>query len=122
VDLHPIVERLLELRGIGEDAREAFLDPSLRRLVHCDELPGVREAVGVILPFVRDGREIVVFGDYDCDGVCASAILVTTLRRLGAKTDAFIPDRFKEGYGLTAASIDRLFREHPSGRTAGVGC
>ena len=114
MDLHPIVERLLELRGIGEDAREAFLDPSLRRLVRCDELPGVREAVGVILPFVRDGREIVVFGDYDCDGVCASAILVTTLRRLGAKTDAFIPDRFKEGYGLTAASIERLFREHPS--------
>ena len=112
--MHPIVERLLELRGIGEDAREAFLDPSLRRLVRCDELPGVREAVGVILPFVRDGREIVVFGDYDCDGVCASAILVTTLRRLGAKTDAFIPDRFKEGYGLTAASIERLFREHPS--------
>ena len=114
MDLHPIVERLLELRGIGEDAREAFLDPSLRRLARCDELPGVREAVGVILPFVRDGREIVVFGDYDCDGVCASAILVTTLRRLGAKADAFIPDRFKEGYGLTAASIERLFREHPS--------
>ena len=114
MDLHPIVERLLELRGIGGDVREAFLDPSLRRLARCDELPGVREAVGVILPFVRDGREIVVFGDYDCDGVCASAILVTTLRRLGAKADAFIPDRFKEGYGLTAASIERLFREHPS--------
>lgn len=112
--MHPIVERLLELRGIGGDVREAFLDPSLRRLARCDELPGVREAVGVILPFVRDGREIVVFGDYDCDGVCASAILVTTLRRLGAKADAFIPDRFKEGYGLTAASIERLFREHPS--------
>ena len=112
--MHPIVERLLELRGIGEDVREAFLDPSLRRLARFDELPGVREAVGVILPFVRDGREIVVFGDYDCDGVCASAILVTTLRRLGAKADAFIPDRFKEGYGLTAASIERLFREHPS--------
>ena len=114
MDLHPIVERLLELRGIGEDAREAFLDPSLRRLARCDELPGVREAVDVILPFLRDGREIVVFGDYDCDGVCASAILVTTLRRLGANADAFIPDRFKEGYGLTAASIERLFREHPS--------
>lgn len=114
VDLHPIVERLLEIRGIGEDAREAFLDPSLKRLVRGDALPGVREAVGVILPFVRDGREIVVFGDYDCDGVCASAILVTTLRRLGANAGAFIPDRFKEGYGLTGAAIERLFREHPS--------
>ncbi len=76
-------------------------------------LPGVREAVAVILPFIRDKREIVVYGDYDCDGVCASAILVTALRRLGAAADAFIPDRFKEGYGLTSAAITRLFSEHP---------
>ena len=78
-----------------------------------DALPGVREAAEVILPFVRDGRKIVVYGDYDCDGVCASAILVSALRRLGALADAFVPDRFKEGYGLTAAAIGRLFSEHP---------
>jgi len=111
--LHPIVERLLELRGIGAEEREAFLDPSLARLARVDALPGVREAVEVILPFVRDGRKIVVYGDYDCDGVCASAILVSALRRLGASADAFVPDRFKEGYGLTAAAIERLFGEHP---------
>ena len=111
--LHPIVERLLEKRGVGEEEREEFLDPSLSRLACVDALPGVREAVAVILPFVRDKRDIVVYGDYDCDGVCASAILVTALRRLGATADAFIPDRFTEGYGLTAAAIDRLFAEHP---------
>ena len=103
--LHPIVERLLEKRGVGEEEREEFLDPSLSRLACVDALPGVREAVAVILPFVRDKRDIVVYGDYDCDGVCASAILVTALRRLGATADAFIPDRFTEGYGLTAAAI-----------------
>ena len=113
VKLHPIVERLLELRGIGADEREAFLDPSLRRLARADALPGVREAVDAILPFLRSGRTIVVFGDYDCDGVCASAILVTALRRLGATAEAFIPDRFKEGYGLTDAAMERLFREYP---------
>ena len=74
--LHPIVERLLEKRNVGEEEREAFLDPSLARLARVDALPGVREAVAVILPFIRDKREIVVYGDYDCDGVCASAILV----------------------------------------------
>ena len=111
--LHPIVERLLQLRGIGAEEREAFLDPSLARLARVDALPGVREAVEVILPFVREGRKIVVYGDYDCDGVCASAILVSALRRLGASADAFVPDRFKEGYGLTAAAIERLFGEHP---------
>lgn len=113
MNLHPIVERLLELRGIGAEEREAYLDPSLARLARVDALPGVRESVEVILPFVRDGRKIVVYGDYDCDGVCASAILVSALRRLGASADAFVPDRFKEGYGLTVAAITRLFAEHP---------
>ncbi|MBR0066459.1 MAG: DHH family phosphoesterase [Kiritimatiellae bacterium] len=113
MNLHPIVERLLEKRGICAEEREEFLDPSLARLVRVDALPGVREAAEVILPFVRDGRKIVVYGDYDCDGVCASAILVSALRRIGALADAFVPDRFKEGYGLTAAAIRRLFSEHP---------
>ncbi len=113
MNLHPIVERLLEKRGICAEEREEFLDPSLARLVRVDALPGVREAAEVILPFVRDRRKIVVYGDYDCDGVCASAILVSALRRLGALADAFVPDRFKEGYGLTAAAIGRLFSEHP---------
>ena len=113
MNLHPLVEELLKIRGVGEDEREEFLDPSLARLARVDALPGVREAVEAILPFVRDGREIVVYGDYDCDGVCASAILVTALRRLGAKADAFVPDRFTEGYGLTDAAIARLFAERP---------
>ena len=116
VILHPIVERLLELRGIGAEEREEFLDPSLGRLARSDALPGMREAAAAILPFVRDRRKIVVYGDYDCDGVCASAILVSALRRLGASADAFVPDRFKEGYGLTAAAIGRLFAEHPDVR------
>ena len=111
--LHPIVERLLAERGVGEDEREAFLDPSLARLARVDALPGVQKAVEVILPFVRGGQKVVVYGDYDCDGVCASAILVTALRRLGAAADAFVPDRFTEGYGLTDAAIARLFAEHP---------
>ena len=113
MNLHPLVEELLKIRGVGEDEREEFLDPSLARLARVDALPGAREAVEAILPFVRDGREIVVYGDYDCDGVCASAILVTALRRLGAAADAFVPDRFTEGYGLTDAAIARLFAEHP---------
>ena len=70
------------------------------------------EAVQVILPFLHTKRKIVVFGDYDADGVCASAILVTALRRLGGNAEAFIPHRFGEGYGMTAASLERLWCEH----------
>ena len=54
-----------------------------------------------------------MFGDYDADGVCATAILVRTIRTLGGVADAFIPERFTEGYGMTDASLSRLFSEHP---------
>ena len=108
-----ILARLLAARGIGPDRIEEFFDPSLKRLVPPDVLPGISDAVAAIAPFVRDGRKIVVFGDYDADGVCASSILVSTFRSLGATAEAFIPERLAEGYGMTAASLARLFTEHP---------
>lgn len=110
--LPPILARLLASRGVTEEGREAFLDPSLTRLARSEDLPGMTEAVQVILPFLHTKRKIVVFGDYDADGVCASAILVTALRRLGGNAEAFIPHRFGEGYGMTAASLERLWCEH----------
>lgn len=110
--LPPILARLLASRGVTEEGREAFLDPSLTRLARSDDLPGMTEAVQVILPFLHTKRKIVVFGDYDADGVCASAILVTALRRLGGNAEAFIPHRFGEGYGMTTASLERLWCEH----------
>ena len=108
-----IVEELLAKRGLSGEALEAFLDPSLKRLAKASDIPGLRSAADVILPFVRDHRAIVVFGDYDCDGVCASAILVMALSRLGANVKMFVPDRFTEGYGMTVASVGRMLAEHP---------
>ena len=107
-----VMSRILASRGVDVAALEEFLDPSLYRITDPSCIPGVDAAVQVILPFLHGGK-IVVFGDYDADGVCASAILVTALRRLGANADAFIPLRFGEGYGMTGASITRLFAEHP---------
>lgn len=113
VGLSPVVARVLSARGLTADAIEEFFDPALARLVSAADLPGVTAAVEVILPFVVARRKIVVFGDYDADGVCASAILVRTLRKLGGVADAFIPGRFTEGYGMTEASLSRLLEEHP---------
>jgi single-stranded-DNA-specific exonuclease len=61
-----------------------------------------------LLAAARAGRKITVHGDYDVDGVCSTAILVRTLRELGAECDWLIPDRAADGYGLTMATIDRL--------------
>jgi len=112
-DVCGIVEKLMAQRGLSGTAREEFLDPSLKRIARAAALPGIAAAVEVILPFVREKRPIVVFGDYDCDGVCASAILVTTVRRLGGTAEAFLPNRFTEGYGMTVASVERMLSEHP---------
>ena len=57
---------------------------------------------------VAAGRTITVHGDYDCDGVCSTAILVRALRELGASCDWYIPDRLGDGYGLTIAGVERL--------------
>ena len=111
--LSPILSRLLVARGLTLESLGSFFDPALARLASPADLPGIRAAVDVILPFVADRRKIVVFGDYDADGVCASAILVRTICRLGGVADAFIPERLTEGYGMTEASLARLFAEHP---------
>src|ERR687896_53437 len=71
-------------------------------------LPGVPQACELILGHLRRGSRIAVFGDYDVDGVCSTAILVRTLRALGADPVWELPSRFDEGYGLSTAAVERL--------------
>jgi single-stranded-DNA-specific exonuclease len=70
-----------------------------------DSMAGVVERVK---DAVAHGRKITVHGDYDCDGVCSTSILVGALRDLGAECDWYIPDRLGEGYGLTIEGLERL--------------
>ena len=109
-----ILKRLLELRGIAAADISAFLYPSLSDLAEPAELPGIVEAADVLLDAVSAGREVVVFGDYDCDGVCAAAILVKTLEALDARVRPFLPERLTEGYGMSDASVARMLSEIPS--------
>ena len=94
-----IVRRILEARGISAADLESFLNPSLRNLAPPEGLPGLVAAADVVLDAVAARKKAVIFGDYDCDGVCATAILVKTLSALGADVEPFLPDRRSEGYG-----------------------
>ena len=69
---------------------------------------GMGEAVRQILAAIAAGRTITVHGDFDVDGVCATALSVSTLRELGADCDWLIPDRLADGYGLSAENVRRL--------------
>ncbi len=115
-DLPEILRELLEARGLAGADLERYLSPSLADLASPLDLPGVAEAADILLEALAERKEIVVFGDYDCDGVCATAILVQALKALSAgaaPVGPFIPERLTEGYGMSEASVSRLLREHP---------
>lgn len=108
-----IVRRILASRRIEGEKLEAYLNPTLSGLAAPEDMPGVAAAADAVLAAVAERRKIVVFGDYDCDGVCATAILVRALRALGAQVEPFLPDRLTEGYGMSDASVGRLLERHP---------
>ena len=107
---HP--RRLIELliqRGIDtpEKARK-YLYPKKSDLHDPMLMQDMDKAVAVVRDAIAKKEEIVVFGDYDVDGVTATAILLTYLRKQGAKVDFYIPDRHGEGYGLNIAAIEQI--------------
>ena len=104
-----IVARLLAARGLtGAGDVKAFLSGTMADLRDPDLLPGVAEAADRILAAARAGRKIVVYGDYDADGMCATAILIGCLEALGANAAWYVPDRLEEGYGLNAQALATL--------------
>ena len=107
-----IVARLLIARGI-ETPEEAsdFFHPDATRLHDPFAMRGAGEAVAVLLSAARAGRRIVVFGDYDVDGVTAVAQLRATLLRAGADAVAFLPHRLRDGYGLKPETVRRVLEE-----------
>jgi single-stranded-DNA-specific exonuclease len=72
------------------------------------EFDSMEEIAELIRETILSGRSITVHGDYDCDGVCSTAIMVRALRELGADCDWYIPDRMGDGYGLTLGGVERL--------------
>jgi single-stranded-DNA-specific exonuclease len=102
-----VLAQVLVRRGMGEPAAaRAFLEAADEHPL--DAFGGLREAAGRILGHVRRGSRITVHGDYDVDGVCASAVLIRALRTVGADVDWYLPSRSTDGYGLAAATVDRL--------------
>ena len=69
---------------------------------------GIEQALAPILRHLALGTRITIHGDYDVDGVCATAVLVRALQRLGADVDSYLPDRAGDGYGLNEATVRRL--------------
>lgn len=107
----PLVERVLDARGLapGPD-RDAFLDPSLKHLHDPSCIPDLDRAAARLLDAARSAERIAIYGDYDVDGITASAILWHTLRTIAPGCDiiTYVPHRLEEGYGLSVDAISEL--------------
>jgi len=109
------IARLLLRKGFATaDEIEAFLHPRLKSLSDPFLLPNMETAVARIFAALDRRERIVLFGDYDVDGVTSLALLAETLRAYGAAPDLFLPLRMEEGYGLSRESVERCVEQfHP---------
>ncbi|XAM00876.1 DHHA1 domain-containing protein [Phycisphaeraceae bacterium D3-23] len=102
----PLITQLLAARNIvGREATQRFLHPKLTDLHDPALLPGCVRAAQRIKQAVDDAQPIIIYGDYDVDGVTASAILYHTLKIAGADVHTYVPHRLDEGYGLNEDAI-----------------
>jgi single-stranded-DNA-specific exonuclease len=114
------VRRLRRELGVSEPmaqvlVRRGMADPTRAHefLAGGDEHPpqafrGIGVPVDLLLGHIRAGTQITIHGDYDVDGICATAVMVRALRALGATVDSYLPDRAGDGYGLGVATVERL--------------
>lgn len=106
--ISPVLARLIRNRDVcGDEEIRKYLYGGMADLYAPERLKGIDRAVAVIKKAIAEGRKIRVIGDYDIDGVCATYILVRSLRSLGADVDMAIPHRIKDGYGLNDHLIEQ---------------
>lgn len=107
--------RILASRGLGDvDTARQFLTPSLERDWRDPyELPGMKEATQRVVAALRNHERICIFGDYDLDGISATALALRGLRACGGEVDAILPRRLEDGYGLAPAAVERIRSKNP---------
>ncbi|MDQ3415176.1 MAG: DHH family phosphoesterase, partial [Verrucomicrobiota bacterium] len=123
----PCIARLLQRRGLLNDEQATdFLQPRLRRLGDPFLLPNMQAAVDRILCALDENHRIVLYGDYDVDGVTSLALLHEMLTAYGAPPALFLPSRMEEGYGLSTEGIERCWQTHQPqlliSDDSGTGC
>ncbi len=111
-DIDPIVALIAEARGYKDPYElEQFLsdEPIFSSPT---ELADIEKAAEIINDSIEKGEKIAIYGDYDCDGVSATALLYNYLKSRNANCCYYIPDRFDEGYGMNINAVKKLFNEH----------
>lgn len=119
----PLLKRLLENRNVKtqEEIDQFFSEESLKNLHDPFLLKGMEEAIQRIDEAIQKKERIIIFGDYDVDGITATAIVFQTLKNIGANVSYRLPDRYNDGYGLNTRFVEE-FREKKVGLVITVDC
>jgi single-stranded-DNA-specific exonuclease len=121
--ISPLLAQCLVNRGFSEiSAIGSFLSPRLKNLADPFLLPNMALAVERLLRAREQKEPLVIFGDYDVDGVTSTALLVEVLRGLGWKVDFYLPNRMDEGYGLSADGVENCLKKFPVRLLLAVDC
>ena len=110
-----LVGRILESRGFeNKEARDAFLNPSMKDLEKPSALPGAMDAATLLVEAVKANKRILIFGDYDADGITASAVLYHIIAAASGREGpiVYIPDRLEEGYGISPEVIEKFSKQN----------
>ncbi len=108
---HPVIRQVLYNRGIGDaETARRFLEAEMPE-GDSFQMADMEKAVARIWRAIREHEQIVVYGDFDTDGVTATALMVQTLQALGAEVEPYIPDRVDDGYGLNSAVLSERAQE-----------
>ncbi len=117
-----VVARLLICRGISDpQVAKSFLSPKLSELREPQRLPGCGQAAEIIHQAIAEGRRIVIYGDYDVDGVTGTALLWKCIKMLGGDVGYYVPHRVDEGYGLNHDAV-RLLADQKASLLVTVDC
>jgi len=123
LEIPTFLATILVRRGFADaSGAEGFLQPKLRSLSAPENLSGIDAAADRVLEAVRNGERIVIYGDYDVDGVTSLALLSRVLGYFGAKAACFLPHRVEEGYGLSKAGLERCCELHRPELLIAVDC
>ncbi|NQT29581.1 MAG: DHH family phosphoesterase, partial [Candidatus Saganbacteria bacterium] len=109
LNVSPLIAKVLLNRGIKDlKAAQIFLNPRLANLSDPMEIPGILAGAQRVLLAKERKEKVLVFGDYDVDGVTGTAILLNTLKFLGISATYYIPHRYGEGYSLSLGSVKEI--------------
>jgi single-stranded-DNA-specific exonuclease len=121
--ISPLLAQCLLNRGHSEiTAIETFLSPRLKNLADPFLLPNMAAAVERLLRAREQNESLVIFGDYDVDGVTSTALLTEVLRELGWRVEFYLPNRMDEGYGLSADGVENCLKKFPTTLLLAVDC